>query len=92
MRKHYAAAPHNRTFAGTQNGEPTVLHVAGPTTCATPAHQYTPLSNTCCPAETVGGSCQGGSTMTQIVETENLLRYDPCLVMQPGMATTGIYM
>jgi hypothetical protein len=83
-------------FTGQQFGEPTILSVAGAcgargSGCITPSQSYTPLPTACCPAETVGGSCQCGSTMTQIVETENMLRYDPCLVMQPGVSTFGAY-
>lgn len=62
------------------------------TVCSTPGVSKVPYRTRCAPAETVGGGCQSGSNMTQIVETENLLRYDPCLSMQPGIYTMSQYM
>jgi hypothetical protein len=58
--------------------------IIGPV-CLTPSNSNRPLMSDCCPSETYGGSCQGGSTMIQIVETENALRYDPAYEVTPGM-------
>ena len=70
----------------------TVLNSGNGKVCTTPSASFRPLTQECAPAETRGGSCQAGSTMLQIVETENALRFDPVFSVTPGIDFLQQYM
>lgn len=59
--------------------------VSKQTNCKYPGNKTKIYPNSCAPAEVIGGACMSGPTITDVVERENALYFQPCSYYYPEM-------